>query len=495
LIVAALVLATLLAIAVGAGNPALALAPAAAVALGALLLRAPGRLFGFGLLALVLVVDSPQDRPADGMWSPPLLPLGQLLFQPLGGTLGVPVPFTLLDLLVMALATGALVRAHGAPRPQRTWAAGLGWVLGAYLVALVGLCAWGMARGGELQAAYWQLRQMALLPLVAFGLHHLWRGTAAELGALGKVVVGAALFKAALGGWFFYVVAVPQGLAPAYVTTHADSVLFVGALMIVLLVAVQAPSRRSLVTLALVAPALLWALYLNDRRIAWVELLLALTAVWWLMHKDASWRRFTRVVLWLAPALLLYAAVGWGSTHPVFTPLRALGSVNAETDSSTFAREVENHNLALTVRTSPLIGLGYGHGYREFVHHEIGRSFELYRHMPHNAVYALFMIGGVLGFAVLWLPLPFAVFLAVRAHRRTTEPPERAAALGCVAAVMLFALQAWGDMGTQSYPPVFLLACALAVASRLAVKVGAWPSVAQAESSGRTAWSAGEGAR
>lgn len=67
------------------------------------------------------------------------------------------------------------------------------------------------------------------------------------------------------------------------------------------------------------------------------------------------------------------------------------------------------------------------------------------------------------------------VFLAARSYRRATRPVDRAAALAAVSVVIVYALQAYGDMGLQSWEGLFITAAALGVAGRLADETGAWP--------------------
>jgi hypothetical protein len=85
----------------------------------------------------------------------------------------------------------------------------------------------------------------------------------------------------------------------------------------------------------------------------------------------------------------------------------------------------------------------------------------------------------MIGFSGLWVMLVVAVFLAARAHRRAKSPAERAAALSCIAAVIIYTNQVFGDIGLVSWTGVFLVAPAMAVAGKLAVATGAWPRVAR----------------
>ncbi len=478
MIVAALIAATLGCLVMWPDRPHVALAPVCAASAVWAVSRASPRWVALGLLALVLCVESPQDNPAAGMWKSPLYPLGELLYRNIGGMLGVPAPFAAFELLVL-LTAGALLWRRMDPKlglPRRPVAWGLYGVLGAYALVMGVWFGFGMARGGSFQGAYWQIRQLMLLPAFALIFCEALRGSRQELAALGAVVVGSACFKGVLGAYFFYGVARPQGLEPAYVTTHPDSVLFVGAALIVIAWLLQRPTFAGLATGFVVLSWLLFSIHLNDRRIAWAELALGLLAVMALMPKGDARRRAVRVGLLLAPLLAVYWAAGTQSSSKLFAPVHAMVSVDGEQDSSTFAREVENYNVARTIESSPLWGQGFGHEYDEVVKNEIWRSFDLYKFIPHNSVYTLLMATGLLGFFFLWLPLPTAAFFAARALQQPLSARESTAALCAVGFVLLFGMQAWGDMGTQSYLPVMLLALSLATSARVALNAGAWPA-------------------
>lgn len=435
-----------------------------------MIVRSQTRALALGLVLLGLCLESPQDRPADGMWHSPLFPLGRLLFHSLGSTLGWGLPVSPFEVLVFGSVAALLWRRRRSPG-----VAGVNGVILLQAALIAALLMYGILRGGVFQAAYWQVRQLLAMPALAFIFHETLTGDRAELKALGRIVVGAAVLKAALGAWFYYLVAVPRGLEPGYVTTHADTVLFVAALLILIFHHVHRRTPSSLWALLGLGAAILWAVYLNDRRIAWVELAFGIAALWAVMAPGPTKRRALKLGLVVAPVVALYALLGWGSEARIFRPLQALGSVSEGQDSSTFARVVENYNVAITVRGSPVWGHGFGHPYREVIRNEIHHSFDLFRYVPHNSIYTLYMVGGALGFFGVWFPLLFAVLLAVRAARATRDPLIRTAALGAIAAIALFSMQAWGDMGTQSYPPVLFAALGLGVAARTAASAGAWP--------------------
>jgi hypothetical protein len=175
--------------------------------------------------------------------------------------------------------------------------------------------------------------------------------------------------------------------------------------------------------------------------------------------------------------------VGWNSEAPAFKPVASFRTIVspkavevAGADSSTRARHIENFNLAQTVRRHPL-GTGLGHGYEEVVKGpDISDVFTLYRYIPHNSVLWMLSVGGPVGFFFLWSLFAAGMYLAARSHRLARTPVDRMAALSSMCALLLFLIQAWGDMGTQNWSTIWLAAAALAVSGKLALSTGAWPA-------------------
>jgi O-antigen ligase len=151
--------------------------------------------------------------------------------------------------------------------------------------------------------------------------------------------------------------------------------------------------------------------------------------------------------------------------------------VDASVDSSTYWRDVENWNVAMTLREHPLVGLGLGGEYTEFMPNaDISVRYRDYRAWPHNSVLGLLLFAGLFGFTLLWTLFAIVVFLAVRAHRRARTPEERVAALACIAAVVVCVLMAFGDTGAHFTQYRVFAALALSVVGKLAVATGAWPA-------------------
>jgi O-antigen ligase len=251
--------------------------------------------------------------------------------------------------------------------------------------------------------------------------------------------------------------------------------LFASAFCMVVVLLLRGAGRRAALTL----PLLLGGMIANNRRVVWIELLVGLAVVYALSPPTPQKRAVTRMAVRVLPIALVYLAAGWGSGSGIFAPARILRSVaDAKVDGSTEWRDWENYDMCYTLRLGPLLGTGYGHGYEEIVKlPDISDHYALYRYAPHNSILGLWVYGGLLGFTALWSMLVVGVFLAARSARHATSTMDGVASVTSAAAILVYVVHCYGDMGLGTWASVCTAGPALAFAGRLALGTGAWPRV------------------
>ena len=288
----------------------------------------------------------------------------------------------------------------------------------------------------------------------------------------------AACIKAVLAMYIRGTVAPPAGASTLeYATTHPDSMLFAGAFCLVVALLIESFNKKRAVMALFVLPLLIAGMVANTRRIVWVELAVALFALYSLTPWTRARRAITRAVIVASPVLLIYFAVGWGASSEGFAPVEIARSVvDSDSNQSTEWRDWENYDLVYTVRQNPLLGAGYGHGYIELVKlPDISQVYSLYRYIPHNSILGIWAYGGIVGFAALWMVYGVAIFFAARTYRKARGPGDRVGVLAGTAVVVVNLAHCYGDMGLGTWTSVFTVAPALAVIGQLAVATGAWP--------------------
>lgn len=474
---------TVVVLIVGNGNVALAVAPtllfAALYAIWKLPLRYP--LLILTLLALTL--ENPSDSPACDLWKSPLYPVGAVLLAHLNVTFPEKwMLFSGLDLILVYLLAVAFYRWSVGSRIDKAGRVAVARPMRLFVLLIpigaFGMWLWGVARGGaHYDSSLWQMQRVVYLPVIFLLFAIALRG-ARDRAALAKVFILAACIKAALAVYIRETVVPPHGeKALEYATTHPDSMLFAGAVCLVVALLFERFDKKRLFFAALVLPLLLAGMIANTRRIVWVEVAVGLISLYAMTPWRTRVRRvITRAVIIASPIALIYIAVGWGASSETFAPVEIARSVvDSHANRSTAWRDWENYDLVYTMRQDPIAGSGYGHGYIELAKlPSIKSVYELYRYAPHNSILGLWAYGGLLGFSALWTVYSVALFFAARVYRRARGPTDRIAALASAGYIVVYLAHCYGDMGLGTWTSVFTVGPVLAVIGQLAVETGAW---------------------
>jgi hypothetical protein len=417
------------------------------------------------LLFVAWTAESPMDGNIlySGYWRSPFQVFGPLF---------VSLPaINLFAWQVLLLALVPLCLLWPGAFRARTWSMDAAILTSFASVALTFL--WGWMRGGSAYNAYYQLWRFLVALLVGLLLLSVVRNSR-DLKALGLTVLMAALVRGTLVIYFYW--AVVRGKIeppPPYMTNHDDTLLFVAGLLIILSWALARGRPTSWLAVALVSTHLLYAIVLNNRRLAWIELVLILALMYLVLPRESIYRRVNMFLLVAAPVLLVYVLVGRDRPGAVFAPLRAFSTAGSYQDNSSLAREEEIRNLLYTLSTAgnPLLGTGWGVPYQKVT--SVYANFEewwQYPYLPHNSLLGVAVFGGLVGICGIWLVVPVAAFLAMRSYRRSTRPVDRAAAMAALCILPAYGAQCYGDIGLQSLTCGLILGVALAVAG----KVSAW---------------------
>jgi hypothetical protein len=435
----------------------------------------------FGLLFVGWVAEWPLDRDTvmyTGKWRSFLGVFGPL-FNPVPGISLFPWQILLLALAPFCLAGSGPLRRHS-PQLDRAIFLSVACILVTFL--------WGWGHGGSAYFAYYQVWRFLAALLIAYMLMSLVRSEG-DLVTLGKLVVVAALLRATVCIYYFWThLSGKVDPLPEYVTNHDDSLLFVLGVLIVLIGALLKGGRGPWTTVALVVPCLFYAMMLNKRRIAWVELGLSLLLIYTLMGAGPVRSRINRWAAWSAPLVLTYIAVGWGSDSSVFAPVHALLTTGSNDDPSSLTRQEEVRNLLRTLvgLGNPIFGTGWGLPYNkmESLWSNYDADWILTLYTPHNSLLGLATYAGLVGIIGIWGVVPMGAYLAARGCRATPELVPRTAGMIALGAIAVFSVHCYGDIGFQSFTGSLLFGAALATIGKVAVWSEALPAAGTARSAG-----------
>lgn len=339
---------------------------------------------------------------------------------------------------------------------------------------------WGWVRGGSPYFAYYQVWRFLAALLIAYMLMSVVR-TERDLISLGKIVVLAALIRATLCIYFFWTHVHGKIFPPPeFVTNHDDSMLWVAAILIASIWAAIKRGKTTWIIAALVVPYLFYAMILNTRRIAWVELGLALPLFYFLIGTSPLRSRVNKWLIRAAPAVLVYVAAGLGSDSAVFAPVHALATAGSNNDPSSLTRQEEARNLLHTLVDigNPILGTGWGRPYDKIESYWSNYNAEwvLTLYTPHNAILGLAAFAGLVGIIGIWGVVPMGAYLAARGYRGSTDPVPRAAGMVALGTLAAYSVHCYGDIGLQSFQVSLIFGVALATAGKVVVWSEALPS-------------------
>jgi len=415
-----------------------------------------------------------------GLWRSPLQVFGPLFVSM------PPLNLFPWQLLLLALAPVCLLW-PGALR-RRSAAMDTAIVISFASVAVTFL--WGLVRGGSAYHAYYQLWRFLVALLIGLVLVSVIRKSG-HVRLLGLTVIAAAVVRATLAVYFYWAfVHGRMDPLPPHLTTHDDSLLFVTGVVIVLSWALARASLASWLAAVSVSAVLVYAIVLNNRRLAWIELLFSIAVGYFVIPRGRVHRKVSRFLLVAAPVLLVYVVAGWGKPGAVFAPVRAISTAGSNQDASSLARQEEIRNLLYTLWAggNPILGTGWGVPYQKFtsVYANFGAEWWQYLYLPHNSLLGVAVFAGLVGLCGIWLVVPVAAFLGVRGYRGSGgETIDRAAAMAAVCVLPAYGAQCFGDVGFQSLTGSLILGVAMGVAAKVAAWVAASEAARSPAASGR----------
>ncbi len=429
-----------------------------------------------------------REQGEGGYWDSVLWPAAVAFFGTLKDFSGLPGAslsvFFFVTIGLLYRAAWAKKRTDSVPPPRFAKNALL-----LFLGTIVALSALGLARGGRIEWVFQQAIYLAQLPLVGLLFLYALR-VPNDLAAIGTTVVFVAVVRSLLVIWVYVAVCMPNGITalpgkPEWCTTHSDTVLFVSALTILGARAFELRRRKALLQAVAFGAVIVVGIVLNNRRLAFVSLAMALLVTYLAIDPSRRKRKVTTALALLVPLLLGYVLVGAEATSdsPLWKPAKGISSVFTQRDVSSISRDIENSNLIYTLSRNPVLATGFGHEYEYSPDNppiDLSDVFKEYRLIAHNGVLWLWSTAGVIGFTLLWLVYPLAGTLATRAYRRSGTSLERVAALSSLGCVSACVVQIWGDQGFISYLTMVMFGVAFAVASRLAVREAEAPHAAMA---------------
>ncbi len=435
------------------------------------------------LMFFALVLENPSERPAAGFWETPFYLFGALILIHIKNVIDLPIPIGGMDMMLLLTMAVAYSRqrqraAAGVPPTPRPM------VRLAYLSLIATFMAFmvGKIRGGaDNSMAIWQADRVTYLPIV-FLLFAAGLETQNDYIRAGKVLLLSSLIRASQAMYVRATVIVPPDPITGepgmpYATTHNDSITFAMSAVLLAVIFIERLDKKHKRFALLAIPILVGGMLANNRRMVWLQIMMALGTIYLITERNKIKRKLERYLMLASPLALVYIAVGWSSKAKIFKPVQTIRSAvdtsEKAQDSSTLWREIENYDLIYTIKQHPIFGSGLGHPFWEIIPLP-AVDYPMERFIPHNSllgIFAFYGVIGVIGLTLLWVA---GVYFAIRSYHFCKHPYDKAAALVCFSSVLVYLVQTFGDIGIGCWAGVFTVSCSLATACKLAVSSGAW---------------------
>jgi hypothetical protein len=319
-----------------------------------------------------------------------------------------------------------------------------------YIVCVIGGLLNGFATGGVFNIELFEVRAQFYFLFAYLMAVNATKDVKAQLGVLLWTSALAIGFKGLLCSYRFIVTFKGSTIPEIGIGAHEESFFFdcfIFQFLVLKMTSILPKLRRVMLYLM---PFVILANLANQRRAATAALVLALIVMLVLGAVALPKRRraIGIAALFIAGVLAIYLPVFWNGTGTIAQPARAIKSQfspDPRDASSNAYRDAENSNLMYTMRSSPILGYGFGKPIREDVKMVDLTSVDpLIHYMTHDQILWVWMRLGTIGFYAFWVMICGIIMHSCRLLRHPNATIEaKTAALICIVIIvmeMVFAL-------------------------------------------------------
>ena len=404
----------------------------------------------------------------ESMTADPPLRIGTYFHKGLESWSGLPVPLSLLEILLFIGVVAALASAVTERLQAR-----LGWPMAIFSVFVVLGLVRGALGGGDMYIAMWESRYLFYVPAAFLIARLCLRSVEHVTALLGAGLVAAGVF--AVEGVYRKLGLINTGLlgvVPEQYFEHDDVIFLATFLIFAFSMFVFRVQGRLRVLSLLAAPPLFYTLLASNRRSGIVVLLIGVLVVALTLFVINRRAFFAGALPGLA-ALALFLALTWNATGMAGQPARAIRSLyepDARDAASNVYRLIETYDISATIHEEPIQGVGFGREFRMVIQLPDLSWWPFWRYETHNNVLWIWLKTGVYGYIAFWTLIGTAMSYAAFSAKRLQDPRLRSAALFSLVALVGVVVYGWVDLAFVSGRTTVLLGTVLglvAVLSRL----------------------------
>ncbi len=402
-----------------------------------------------------------------------LMDIGRYVHTGIGSWTGLPIPFTLLELLMILAVVASVVSEASAPayeyRGPRELVARLrgGWPVFLFSVALLIGLVRGVVGNGDMYIGAWEIRYLLYVPACYVVARAALRTPEHVAGLLRVGLAAATLF--AIEGAYRRVALIDTGqlgVISEFAYEHEDALFLSVFVLLSLSAFVFSAFRRVRILGMLFAPLTLYTLLATERRAGIIVLLVGIIVIA-LTTLFVKRKAFILAALPMVMITGLYLGAFWNASGVLGQPARAIKSLyepDARDAQSNLYRVLETVNIDVTIHSDPLLGVGFG---RPFIMAaslpDLSAWWPFFYYETHNNILWIWLKTGAIGYILFWVMIGGALSRAAFAAKRLLDPTLRCAALFCLVAIIGTIVFAYVDLGLVSGRVTVLLGTALGI--------------------------------
>jgi hypothetical protein len=328
-----------------------------------------------------------------------------------------------------------------------------------FACAITGL-AYGIYSNGDLNIALWEFRPIVYLVAMIFLASNLLerREHAIRLFWFG---MAALIVEGIIGTLYLFIQLKGNLTGVNSLTEHAVAIHINSAIIFALglLIYRTDPKKRAVMLAAM--PLILITYFATQRRAGFLSLgiaILVLAIVLLLQNR----RMFFKIVPPIAIFIAVYMAVFWNQQGVLAHPVEAVKSMllpeqaSLASQTSNYYRTVENANIAFTIHTKPLTGVGFGQKFYVLYPLADISFFAWWQYLAHNSILWVWLKMGVFGFIAMIFMVSSALMISGQTLQKLPRSEISAVVLASSLYLLMHFIYAYADISWDARSMIYV---------------------------------------
>lgn len=347
------------------------------------------------------------------------------------------------------------------------------WPTGLYLLMVLIGEAHGLASGGDFRVSLWEIRSQVYM-VVAYVLASNLIKTRRHVNVLLWLLLIGSGLKGIQGTWRYLITLHGhlQGIEALF--PHEQSYFYNAFLTLTAILFLFGGTQRMKRVALIFLPFVMVGSLANQRRAAVLALAVSMLGLLVMTLAVHPQRRRLVISIFVALAVVLppYYAIYANKSGLIAEPAHAIASAftpDQRDANSNLYRINEDKDIMATMKTSPIIGYGYGKPMQTpYPLADISGIYIWWNIMPHDSILWVWMRLGTIGFILLWLMIGMALIQAAHLAQRFKDPQLKGLALLIILLIVQEIIFGYLDLQWTCYRNLIMIGVLFALIAKLA---------------------------